>query len=119
MKTLSDYKGEEAIELWADLLDPLSAILGDKEFTSGLKGKAPLMMAKEILKKYKNEAVEILTRIDPEPIDGMNILLRLVSLLADIGRNKEIMVFFGSAVQEISGSESSGSAMVNTEDGSK
>ena len=117
MKTLSDYKGEEAIELWADLIEPLSVILSNKEFTSGLKGKAPLIIAKEIMKEYKREAVEILTIIDDEPIDGMNILTRLVALLADIGRNKEIMGFFGSAVQEISESESSGSVMENTEDG--
>ena len=31
MKRLSDYQGEEAIELWADLLDPISDILTDKE----------------------------------------------------------------------------------------
>lgn len=117
MKTLSDYKGEEAIELWADLIDPLSAILTDKEFTASLRGKAPLTMAKEILKNYSKEASEILLRIDPEPIDGMNILLRLVALLADIGQNKEVMVFFGSAVAEQLESESSGSVTENTEDG--
>lgn len=117
MKKLSDYKGEEAIELWADLIDPLTTILSDKEFTSGLKGKATLKMASEILKKYSHEAMEILTRIDPEPIDGMNMLLRLVALLADIGANKEVIAFFGSAEQEKEGSESSGSAMENTEDG--
>ena len=42
MKTLSDYKDEEAIELWADLIDPLTAIFSDKEFMQGLKGKPPL-----------------------------------------------------------------------------
>lgn len=117
MKLLSDYKDEEAIELWADLLDPLSVILSDKDFTSGLKGKSYLVMAKDIMKKYSHEAVEILKRIDPDEIDGMNLLLRLVNLLADIGRNKEIMGFFGSSAQEMSESESFGSATENTEDG--
>lgn len=119
MKTLSDYKNEEAIELWADLLEPISVILADKEFTSGLRGKSKIIMAKEILKEYKNEAVQILLRIDPEPIDGMNLLIRLIKLLADIGRNKEIISFFESAVPEKSESESFGSATENIEDGSK
>lgn len=117
MKTLSDYKDEEAIELWADLLEPVSHILQNKEFTSGLKGKSYIVMAKEILKEYRTETAEILKRISGETVDGMNILLTLVNLLADIGRNKEIISFFGSAAQEISESESSGSDTENTEDG--
>ena len=119
MKTLSDYKGEEAIELWADLIDPLTTILSDKEFTSGLKGKAKLTIASEVLKKYSHEAEQILLRVDPEPLDGMNMLFRLMALLADIGKNKEVMAFFGSAEQEKEESESSGSAMESTEDGLK
>lgn len=117
MKTLSDYKDEEAIELWADLLEPVSHILKDKEFTSGLKGKPYIIMAKEILKEYKTETAEILKRISGEPLDGFNVLLTLVKLLADIGRNPEIISFFGSAEQGISESESFGSDMENTEDG--
>ena len=119
MKKLSDYKGDEAIELWADLLEPLTVILGDKELLAQVKDKAPLIIAKEILKSHKQEAVEILVRIDPEPLDGMNILIRMMLLLADIGNNKEIMSFFGSAPQAMSESESFGSAMESTEDGEK
>lgn len=117
MKTLSDYKDDEAIELWAELLDPITAIISDKELISGLKGKPPIIMAKEILKSHKAEATQVLLTIDPEPLDGMNILIRFVALLSDIGRNKDIMDFFGSAAQGMTESASSGSATENTEDG--
>lgn len=116
MKKLSDYKGDEAIELWADLLEPLNAILGDDTVRTTIQsGKSKMMIAKDILKTHKKEAVDILLRIDPEPINGLNIILRLVALIADIGQNDEIKSFFGYAGQEQTESESSGFVMVNTE----
>ena len=61
------------------------------------------------------EAVEILLRIDPEPIDGLNLILRLVALITDIGKNNEVRGFFGYAEQAKTDSESGGSATENTE----
>lgn len=116
MKRLSDYKGDEAIELWADLLDPISEILTDKEVALATKqGQAPIKIAKLILKSHKIEAADILLRIDPEPLDGFNIIMRLVNLLAEIGENSEIKSFFGYAAQERMENESGGSVMENTE----
>lgn len=116
MKKLSDYKGDEAIELWADLLEPLTKILGDKKIQNVIQsGKPKLLIAKEILKAHKKEATEILLRVDPEPIDGLNIIVRLVAVLADIGENEEIKTFFGFAEQEQTDTESGGSVTENIE----
>ncbi len=116
MKKLSDYKGDEAIELWADLLDPLTNILGDKKIQSVIQsGKPKLIIAKEILKEHKKDAVDILLRIDPEPINGLNIIVRLVAVVTDIGKDEEIKAFFGYAEQEQTESESGGSVTENTE----
>lgn len=116
MKKLSDYKGDEAIELWADLLEPLTIILGDSEIQKIIKSNKPKMIiAKEILKLHKKEATEILLRVDPEPIDGLNIILRLVAVITDIGQNDEIKGFFGYAEQVQTDNEFGGSATENTE----
>lgn len=116
MKKLSDYKGDEAIELWADLLEPLTKILGDNEIRKVVtSGKSKIEIAKVILKTHKDEAVEIMTRIDPEPIDGLNIIVRLVELLADIGQSEEVKSFFGFAEEVKTDSVSFGSATENTE----
>lgn len=116
MKKLSDYKGDEAIELWADLIEPLTNILGDKKVANAIQsGKSKMMIAREILKEHSSEARDILLRIDDTPIDGLNIVLRLVAVLSDIGQNEEIKSFFGYAVQAKTESESSGSVMENTE----
>lgn len=120
MKKLSDYQGDEAIELWADLLEPMTKILGDNEVQKVItSGKPKLLIAKEILKSHKKESTEILLRIDPEPINGLNIILRLIALLADIGENEEIRGFFGYAEQAHTENESFGSVTENTEDSEK
>jgi C-terminal processing protease CtpA/Prc len=116
MKKLSDYKNDAAVDLWADLLDPLSDILTDEKVRKVVQGgKSRIEIAKEILKGHKKEAVEIMLRIDDTPIDGLNIVLRLVDIITDIGNNEEIKGFFGFAGQEQTGSESSGSHTENTE----
>ena len=116
MKKLSDYQGDEAIELWADLLDPLTAIIGDEKVQKVIKsGKPKMEIAKEILKTHSVEATDILLRIDPEPLNGLNIVLRLVGILAGIGQSEEIKSFFADAEQAQTDSESSISVMENTE----
>ena len=120
MKKLSDYKDDEALELWADLLDPLTVILTDNKIRKIVQsGKPKITVAKEVLKAHKKEAVEILTRIDPEPIDGFNVVLRLVNLLAEIGQNDEIKSFFAYAEQAETDNESSGSPTENTQEDAK
>lgn len=115
MRSLSDYQGEEALELWADLLEPITQIIGDPEIAKVLQSKKPpLLKASAILKKYKAEAEKILLRIDPEPLDGLNVLVRLAAIIVDVGQNEEIKTFFGFAEQEKTDNASSGSATENT-----
>lgn len=114
MKKLSDYKGDEAIELWADLLDPLTSIFTDDEFKKVvMKGESKLVIAKTLLKNRKSEMIEIMTRIDPEPLNGLNIITRLIALITEIGKNEEIKSFFGYAEQKKTENEFIGSPTEN------
>lgn len=116
MKKLSDYQNDEAIELWADLLEPIGRIIQDDAVKKTLKsGAAPIVIAKVILKDHAKDAAEILLRIDPTPLDGMNIVLRLVALIGEIGSNKDMRSFFGFAETQTD-SESSGSVTESTGD---
>lgn len=95
MKKLSDYKGEEAIELWGDLLEPIVTITSDDEVAKAFRSTRTIAeKAKVILKTHKKEACDILTRIDPTPIDGLNIVIRLVELLMEIEKNPDLKDFF-------------------------
>ena len=114
MKKLSDYKGNDAIELWADLLDPLSAIFTDKAIADVVhSGQSKIKIAQAIIKNHAQDAVDILTRIDDEPIDGLNIIIRLVELITEIGQNEDVKRFFGFAAEQTS--EYSGLPTENTE----
>ena len=116
MKKLSDYKGEEALELWCDLLEPMTAILGDKKVAKVLKSKKPpFLIAKEILSTHKEEAVNIMLRIDPEPIDGINIITRVVNIVLEFMNHPDLRDFFGYAGQGKTDSVSFGDATENTE----
>lgn len=120
MKKLSDYKGDEAIELWVDLLEPMTDILSDGKVADVVRsGKPKMLIAKEILKSHSEEAKQILLLIDPTPIDGLNIIIRLVALLSDIGENEEVKGFFGYAEQATMNEESSGSVTESTEEEEK
>lgn len=117
MKKLSDYKDEEALELWCDLLEPMTAILGDKKVAKVIKSKKPpFLIAKEILSTHKEEAIQIMQRIDPEPIDGINIITRIMSVVLEFMNHPDMKDFFESAGQEQTESESTGNATVSTEE---
>lgn len=120
MKKLSDYKGEEAFELWADLMEPISEIFRDTEVIRLADGKHGNMeVASLVLKAHKKEALEIFHRIDPDPVDGTNLIGRLLVMLGELAKDPVLGSFFGYAERAMTESASSGSAMENIGDGVK
>lgn len=97
MKRLSDYVGEDAFELWADLMEPIVRILQDKDIIDMLRTKASkFKLATTILRNHKEEAAEILDRIDPEhPVNGFTIIVRAMQFLDELGSDPTILSFFG------------------------
>ena len=115
MKKLSDYQGEDAIELWADLLEPLTRIFGDTDIQQTLIGNASLLeKAKTILGKHKRETTEILVRIDPTPLNGMNIIGRLMNLITEFQESGYFGDFFESQSPDETAKGSSGDVTENT-----
>ena len=112
MKRLSDYKGEEAIDLWADLIEEFYEIMKDEKLSEYAK-ESRIKFANMILKRHKKEAANILLRIDDTPLNGLNILTRLVDVVTEISESPELMAFFGAQGQNEE-QESSGSATENT-----
>lgn len=114
MKKLSDYKNEDAIELWADILDPLMTIFQDEEFLREVgAGKPVFKLGSLILKKYKKEATEIVLAIDDTEITGLNLLPRIVDVIKEVKNSEEFAGFFAPTPQKTENA-SSGSAMANT-----
>ena len=117
MKRFSDYKGNEAIELWADLLEPITRILQDKQVAETVKsGKAVFQIVSQILKKHSKDASEILLRVDPTPLDGLNIVMRLAEFINELSEREELRSFFGFTPQAMTDKESTGSPTESTKE---
>jgi len=93
---LSDYKGEAAIELWGNLIEPITPILADNDVKNAAKGSV-VDLAGVILKKHPKEAKQILELIDNKPIDAFNVPFRVMEIINDFITHKASGDFFSSA----------------------
>ena len=106
----------------ADLMEPISLILQDKDFQKQVEAGSNagmLKAAKTLLKRHKKECIEILARIDNIPVEQYKptvfvLTKKVVELLGD----KEVQELFTSQGQ-ISNAASFGSATENIEDAGK
>ena len=115
---LSDIRGEEALDVLAELVDPAVEIMADEEIAEIVRSKQPKIgLVKPILKNHKKSLIQIfaaLEREDPEEyVKNMNILT-LPSMLIDLLNDPAIVELFSSQGQKME-DESSGSATENTE----
>lgn len=109
---LSDYKGEKAIEVFADLLEPIANILSDPEMKAMFENEnaSKIDLVKGVLKKHSAAVCDILKILNPE--EEIN-LLTLPATLIEIFNDKAFVDLFTSQSQD--GMNAFGSAMENTE----
>lgn len=114
---LSDYRGEEAIDLLADLLDPVSVILTDTEFRDAVgKKKTNLQIVQLLLKRHKKEVLLMMALIDQEdPETYKPSIFGLPLKLMEILNMPEMSLLFMSQGQTTE-SGPSGSAMESIEE---
>ena len=107
---------EEILDLFADLIEPCSEIMGDKELATLIKnGEAKHKVASMAIKNHKKSIIEILAMIEGEDphtykIDMFLLPIKVISFL----NRDEISELFPLQGQK-KGGESSGSATANTE----
>ena len=86
---LSEIKGEQALDVLADIIEPVTAICIDEEIQSMVKSGVPtLKMVKPIIKNHKKEIVEILAILDGEnpaeyEVNVLTLPIKLLELLND------------------------------------
>ncbi len=117
---LSDVKGVDAIDVIADIIDPVTVILADKDIQEAIEKRKPyLLIAKTILKKQKTAILEVLAILhkeDPKEFKPslIELPIMLVQLVQDIMENEELASLFH--LQEMTtASVSSFPVMQNTE----
>jgi len=116
MKT-SDIRGEAALDVLADIMEPASKILGDNDFKETVKsGTSNLQIVRVLLKSHKHEVLEILAYLDGEdPATYSPSIFAIPKKLMELMQDEDLMSLFTSESQKEE-ETSSGSATETTED---
>jgi hypothetical protein len=78
---LSEFKGEEALDVLADIIEPITMIMTDKEIYELAKNQAqPIQYISPMIKNHKPELIQILARLDNKTVEEYNKTLTLISL---------------------------------------
>lgn len=91
---LSEIKNEDAIELWANLVDPISVIVLDEDVK---KETTRLKQIGVALKKHKKEVITILALLDGVPVDEYECnAVTLPKTIIEVLNDEEIQDFLES-----------------------
>lgn len=95
---LSDIKGERALDVLADMIEPVAEIMGDKEISAILQsGKAPIKAIKLALKNHKRAVLDMMAAIDGEdPETYQPSIFVLPKRLLDLLNDPEVQRLFSS-----------------------
>ena len=112
---LSDIKGEKALEIIADLIDPISVMVQDKGFKKVVDTGSQLDVVKFLLKNHGKEIIIVLALInEKDPKTYEPSLVELPRLVLDLINDPDIMSLFKSQSQTEQ-LASSGSVTANIE----
>lgn len=116
---LSDIKGEQALDVLADILEPASEIIADKEFLAHARGGNKIKAVRVAIKNHKKEIITIMailngTTPDKYEFNLVTLPVQVLQLLND----PEMMILFHLQGQ-IEESVNSGSATDDTQDAKK
>ena len=116
MRKISEYKDEEAINLLADLLDPVVLIFAEPDIAEFTRQKNYIKAIQVAIKKHIKEVMKIMAILEGVPVEEYHCdLLSLPKILLEIVNDPELQDFFTSQVQTVS-EIPSGSVMETTGD---
>ena len=112
---LSEYQGEAALDLLADLIEPAGEIMADKEIGELFK-KNRLKAIGLAIRNHKKSVIQIMATMDCVPVDEYkcNVFTLPVKILELL--NDPALVRLFTYQGQTGDAKSSGSASVNTED---
>lgn len=116
---LQNIKGEKALDVLADIIEPATTIIADKEIGEMMRGGKTIKAMSRALKEYKPQVVEILAALageTPEEYKQKITVLSLPVALLRLFNDPDVAeLLFQSQAQTV-GATSSGPATENTED---
>ena len=99
---LSEIKGERALDVLADIIDPVAKICADESIKKAVNSNIPkLAIVRMLLKTHKKEVIEIMAYLDGEEPDKYEInLLTLPVKLLEIMNDPDMASLFTLQGQE-------------------
>lgn len=111
---LNEIKNEQAIEVLADMFDPIIEIASDEQVVSAARGNNKVLMVKHILKDHSRAVFELMALSEGVPVEEYECdILTLPIKLLDLFNRPEFGFLFQSQGQKTEDT-SFGSATENT-----
>lgn len=116
---LDEIKNEQAIEILADMFDPIVEITSDEKVVSAARGSNKVLMVKHILKDHSRAVFELMALSEGVPVEEYECdMFTLPMKLLDLFNRPELSFLFQSQGQKTE-NHSFGSAMENTKEEEK
>ena len=113
MRKLSEIKGEDALDILADLIEPVAEFSEDKIFVSYVRAGKNTKAVRQAIKGHKKAVLKVMAILEGEDPKTYNPpLVRLPIMLLQLFNDPELVSLFQSE-QTVT---SSGSATENTEE---
>ena len=101
-----DMTNEQALDAFADALEPLTEILGDAEIIRAYNADLPyIKLVQMAIKRHKKEVVEVLAISDGVPVDEykvnfLTLPVKALALLNALMTSDDMKDFFSSRNQD-------------------
>ena len=109
---LSEVKGEKALDVLAEIIEPISEIMADKEVTKVLRKGQRSKAISVALRNHKKAVIKVLAALDGKEVEDYECnILSLPKQILDIVNDPAVLELFTSQTQQTS--TPSGSATAN------
>ena len=94
---LTEFRNGDAIDLFADLLSPISNISADEDFRKMFGKATRFEVAQYLLKNHKDDVLEVLARTNGQTVKEYDAnAIEMLKQLLEIFNDKELVQFFQS-----------------------
>lgn len=95
MRKLSEIKGEEALDVLAEIIEPAAEIFTDENVKKALKSESRIKAAKIILKDHKKAILTLMAALEETPVEEYKpTLLALPALILGVLNDPELQSLF-------------------------
>lgn len=102
MKKLTEYQNEDALDLLADIMEPMVEIMNDQEVTVPAKAGNVLKALTMAMKNHKTAFIAVMAKLEDVPVEEYKCnVLTLPKIAIELLQDKELLAFFRDALQEI------------------